>query len=125
MDKAELIRRVNELDFDKNEYWLVTGSAMVLYGLRAETGDIDLGCSTKMANELESKGYQTIILSDGTRKIVFGKDVEIFENWIFDTVSIIDGVPVISLNGLIEMKKSLGREKDKRDIELIEAHLQK
>ena len=125
MDKAELIRRLNELDWDKHEYWLVAGGAMVLYGLRAETGDIDLGCSTKMADELENEGYSTAILSDGTRKIAFDENIELFENWIFDRVNTVDGIPVISLNGLIEMKKSLGREKDKKDIELIEAYLQK
>ena len=125
MNKSELIRRLNELAFDKNEYWLITGGAMVLYGLRAETSDVDLGCSSKMADRLENKGYPTIVLDDGTRKITVDEDVEIFENWIFDTVNMIDDIPVISLNGLMEMKKSLGREKDCRDIELIEKYLGK
>ena len=31
----------------------------------------------------------------------------------------LDGLQVISIDGLMEMKRSLGREKDKRDIELI------
>lgn len=123
MNKAEIIARLNELNFDKNEYWLITGGAMVVYGLREETGDIDLGCISRMADELESKGYIVEKLSDGTRKISFDDDIEIFENWIFDTVNITDGVPVISLNGLLEMKKSLGREKDHRDIKLIEEYM--
>ena len=42
-----------------------------------------------------------------------------FENWLFDTVDHVDGIPVISVQGLIEMKKDLGREKDLRDIALI------
>lgn len=42
-----------------------------------------------------------------------------FENWLYDTVQFIDGIPVISLKSLIEMKQRLGREKDRRDIRLI------
>ena len=57
---------------------------------------------------------------DGTRKILYSENVEIFENWIEDTVEIIGGIPVVSVDGLIQMKKKLGREKDLADIALIE-----
>ena len=50
-------------------------------------------------------------------------DVEIFEEWLFDKIEIRYGVPVISLKGLLEMKKGLGREKDIEDIKLIEEML--
>ena len=33
-------------------------------------------------------------------------------------------IPVISIRGLIDMKRSLGREKDARDVELIEKYLE-
>ncbi len=36
---------------------------------------------------------------------------EIFENWLEGTVEVISGVPVVSVDGLIQMKKKLGREK--------------
>jgi len=45
------------LEFDKKDYRLITGGAMVLYGLRAETGDIDLGCTKEMADALEAGGH--------------------------------------------------------------------
>lgn len=48
-----------------------------------------------------------------------------FENWLYDTVQFIDGIPVISLKRLIEMKQQLGREKDRRDIRLIAVFLAK
>lgn len=57
---------------------------------------------------------------DGSRKILFSEDIEIFENWIDGTVEIISGVPVVSVDGLIAMKRKLGREKDLTDIDLIE-----
>ncbi|MCI8696315.1 hypothetical protein [uncultured Acetatifactor sp.] len=46
--------------------------------------------------------------------------MEIFENWIEGTVEIMNGVPVVCVEGLIRMKKKLGREKDLADIVLME-----
>lgn len=123
MRKTDIIRKLQALDFDVSQYWVITGGAMVLYGIREETGDVDLGCTSELADLLEDQGYPVTVQKDGTRKIIICEDVEIFENWLYDTVQLVDGFPVISLNGLVQMKKSLGREKDLRDIQLIEAFL--
>ena len=112
------------LGLPKEEYWLVTGSALVFYGVKKETRDIDLGCTKKLADRLEAEGYLTERLADGSRKIVIDDDVEIFEEWVYDRVENIDGFPVISLKGLIMMKQSLGREKDLADLAAIKEFLQ-
>ena len=119
MDKCALVRRLRELPFPVGEYWVVAGGAMVLHGFRDETGDIDLGCSPALADQLEQQGYAVSRCGDGTRKIVYSEDVEIFENWIEGSVERMDGVPVVSVEGLIEMKRKLGREKGLADIERI------
>ena len=119
-DKYSLLRRLQELPFSEQEYWVIAGSAMVLHGFRAQTHDIDLGCSTLLADILEQQGYTVSRYEDGTRKILYSEDVEIFENWIEGTVEIISGVPVVCVDGLIRMKKKLGRDKDLTDIALIE-----
>ena len=95
----------------------------MLYRLRESTADIDLGCTRRLADQLEQAGFPTERMPDGTRKICYAPDIEIFEDWLYDTVIEEDGIPVITLAGLIEMKKVLGREKDWRDIRLIEAYL--
>lgn len=122
MKKQDIIDRLNKLGLDKNEYWVITGSAMVMYGLREETEDIDIGCSKKLADALE-KQYGSKIQADGTRKIIIDNDIEIFENWIYDEVNDVRGIPVVSLTGLYQMKHSLGRDKDFKDIALIDAYL--
>ena len=124
MNRTQLLERLKTLEFDKKDYWLITGGAMVLYELRAETGDIDLGCTREMADALEASGLTPTILKDGTRKFLYGEDIEIFEEWLYDRVELVEGVPVISLNGLLAMKKTLGREKDLRDVRLIEDRMQ-
>ena len=125
MIKSEIINQLKSLNFPQNEYWVITGTAMVLYGLREKTHDIDLGCSKTLADKLEKSGYPCILLDDGTRKITIGDNIEIFENWLYDKVEIVEDIPVISLQGLLQMKKSLGRKKDIKDIKLIELALSK
>lgn len=118
-DKQSLIQRVKELSFPDGEYWVVAGGAMVLHGFRPQTHDIDLGCSSLLADILERQGYPTTLCDDGTRKIRYSDDVEIFENWLEGEVEMVGSVPVVSADGLIRMKSKLGREKDLADIELI------
>ena len=114
-----MIEKLKAFPYDPAEYWVITGGAMVLYGIREESSDIDLGCTAGLANQLEQEGYLYKVTDDGNRWFKLGEDIEVFENWLFDTVDHVDGIPVISVQGLIEMKKDLGREKDLRDIALI------
>lgn len=123
MNRMELLKRLRELNFPPEECWLVTGGAMVLYGLRDETGDIDFGCTHAFFQQLREQGYPVSTMLDGTRRIKYAADVELFEEWLYDRVELLDGVPVLSLTGLIEMKRQIGREKDLRDVERIEAYL--
>lgn len=119
-DKYSLIQQLEKLPFSKKDYWVVAGSAMVLHGFRPQTYDIDLGCSILLADKLEQQGYAIVRCKDGTRKILYSENIEIFENWIDGTVEIISSVPVVCVDGLIQMKNKLGRKKDLEDIALIE-----
>ena len=123
MTRADIIQRFHSLALPADACWLVTGGAMVLYGLRAATEDIDLGCTAPLADRLEREGYPTRLLADGTRRITLCEDVELFEEWLYDRIEQVGGIPVISLRGLLEMKRRLGREKDREDIARIEAAL--
>lgn len=119
-DRQTLIQRLKELSLPEEEYWVVAGGAMVLHGFRAQTRDIDLGCSTLLADKLEQLGYPVLRCDDGSRRISYSKDVELFENWVEGTVELLSGVPVVCVDGLKQMKKKLGREKDLADLALME-----
>lgn len=123
MNKQEIISILNNFPYSHDEYWIITGSAMVLYGIREQTHDIDMGCTSKMADQLEVDGYSFVLTESGNRKFKIGENIEAFENWIKDTTDMVDSVPVISIKGLIEMKQELGRDKDKKDIALIKEYL--
>ena len=123
MDKTQLLQKLAQMHLPPTEYWLVAGGAMVLYGLREMTSDIDLGCTARLADELEQRGCPTVRLDDGTRKISLDAGCELFEDWLCDRVEMIEGIPAVSLRGLLEMKLALGREKDLADIAKIRTRL--
>lgn len=119
MNKQDIIGRLKDFPYSRDEYWVITGSAMVLYGIREQTHDIDMGCTSAMADQLVADGYSYQLAESGNRKFNYGDDIEIFENWKCGSIEHIEGIPVLSLDGLIEMKQELGREKDLKDIALI------
>lgn len=125
LNRQEIVGLLRETALDKTAYWVTSGAAMVLYGLRDRTRDIDLGCTTSMADRLEQKGYPVEILQDGSRKIAFSGRIELFENWLEGGIVLLEGLPVVSLEGLLRMKEALGREKDLEDIRLIKEQLSK
>ena len=125
LNKEKIVCLLKEAAFDVNEYWVTSGAAMVLHGIRDTTRDIDLGCTSQLADKLEQDGYPVEVLQDGSRKIVFSETIEIFENWIEDKAVSVEGLPVVSVDGMIAMKEKLGREKDWKDIMLIKEHLAK
>ena len=123
--REEIIGLLKEAAFDTDEYWVTSGAAMVLYGIKGMTRDIDLGCTSRMADRLEQEGYHVDVLRDGSRRIAFSNTIELFENWIEDKAVLLEGFPVISLDGMVKMKEKLGRKKDLEDIHLIKEHLSK
>lgn len=120
MNKEIIISKIQELDFDVNEYWVIAGAALVLHGLRAETADIDIACTKRLFCELLLQGYNVEKNELGYRKISLKKDIEIFEEWNVDGVIFIDEISTANLKGLKEMKIKMGREKDMQDLRLIE-----
>lgn len=119
LNKEDIICLLKEVTFDIDEYWVTSGAAMVLYGIKDVTQDIDLGCTSQMADKLQNEGYHIEILRDGSRKITFSNLIEIFENWVEDKIILHEGFPVVSIDGIIVMKEKLGRKKDIEDIILI------
>jgi len=122
MNKQDIIKALNELNLDKSRYWLNAGSAMIFYGLRETTNDIDMGCTSSLADELENK-FPTKRIKDGTRRLELRNDIEMYESWIEDKVVMIEGFPIISIEGLLKIKQRLNREKDQLDIVKIKEYI--
>ena len=106
--------------YPKNEYWITAGSGLVMHGIKSQTRDIDLGCSTKLADLLIQQGAKWHLMDNGTRRIEANGGLELFENWHVDSIVEIDGLCVASLESIRKQKVELNREKDWADIALID-----
>ncbi len=120
MKAEDIRRRLAELDLDTNEYRINAGGAMVLYGLREETHDLDIWCTKKLGDALAQR-CDVQVLPDGTRRFVPAPDVEIYENMLPGKTVFLNGIPVAPLEDVLALKRRLNREKDQRDIAVLEA----
>ena len=123
MTRDEVIQKMKATGFPPEEYWIQAGAAMLLHGLREQTHDIDIGCSPALMERIRAMGCPYELLPDGHKKYAVTEDIEASENWASGNVTLIDGLPVVSLEDVIRLKESLGREKDFRDIARIRAYL--
>ena len=125
MKKQDIVEKMRRLALPKDMYWLTAGSGIVVHGLREETGDIDLGCTSQLAEILIQQGANWQYLADGTRRICISEDIEAFENWFVDEIIQLDGLSVASLPSIRKQKIALNRKKDEADIRLIDEFLRK
>lgn len=120
MKAEDIRRRIAELALDTNEYRINAGGAMVLHGLREETHDLDIWCTKKLGDALAQR-CEPQMLPDGTRRFVPAPDVEIYENMLPGETVFLNGIPVAPLEDVLALKRQLNREKDQRDIAVLEA----
>ena len=123
--KKDIVKHPILKTYPKNEYWITAGSGLVMHGVKPQTRDIDLGCSTMLADLLIQQGAAWHLMDDGTRRIEAAGDLELFENWHVDNIIEIDGLCVASLESIRKQKVELNRPKDWDDIALIDEVINK
>ena len=125
LTREDIQRRLAESGLDLNRCWLTAGGALIFYGLRTVTADIDMGCTSSLADELEAAGHPMEWGEEGRRRFHLPGCIDLSENWAEGTVTMMDGVPVVSLEDVLALKCSLGREKDRADIVAIRQLLER
>lgn len=124
LNKEKIVDKLKQLNFPKNDYCIMTGAALVLYGVRQETADIDIGCTSKLFNELQQRGFE--IATEKVHKgILIDGCIEIFEDWMPENKCFIQEIPVADILDIRKYKEQLRRDKDLRDIELIDSFLER
>lgn len=130
MNKEQFVKEYKDfvqlhgLDVEKTV--VVSGGAMLMMGLREETGDIDLDVEPSVFNWFLRKGYKShrfgkdqILVIEATENI----DLHICED--FDETTITEGVCHYTAEAVLRFKKKLNREKDQKDIKVLTDHLRK
>lgn len=100
----------------------MTGAALVLHGVKEYTRDIDIGCSKELFKNLIEQGNKIQMLKN-FEGIIIDDCIEIFKDWNADKVVYIGDIPVADLYSIRKYKQALAREKDIRDIELIDKYM--
>jgi hypothetical protein len=124
LNKKAILQKLEELNFPKNQYCVMTGAALVLQGVKEYTGDIDIGCSEELFQNILKQGYRLQQLKS-FEGIIIDETIEVFRNWQAEKIVYIENIPVAEIYCIRKYKDNLGREKDLRDIELIDIYLAK
>ena len=61
MNKEKIIKEINRLKLDKNEFWVLGSSSLVLRGVIEQANDIDLAITNKLYEKL-TKNYKLTYL---------------------------------------------------------------
>jgi hypothetical protein len=139
----EISDRVRAVGLPLGKY-VVVGGAMEAFGIR-KANDLDIVVTEDLFAELMKNGWklcdcekcQAKQQRGSTNRMLKGEGVDIISeysyedtffadtDWLIKNAAIIDGVPYVQLEELMKWKKAAGREKDQKDIVLIEEFLAK
>lgn len=123
LQRQEIVEMCKHLDFPPQEYCLGYGGALVLYGIKESTPDIDLVVSSSLFDQL-AKDHAVQVANLGEPYIRFNEEIEIFKNSELDPRVYIEDIPVASLPKIIQEKMKLGRSKDIEDIKRIKRFIE-
>jgi hypothetical protein len=125
LNKKDIIKIIKDMKLPLGEYWVTSGAALVLHEVKETTKDIDLGCTTQLAEQYIKKGCKYRVSKNNIRIIKVNDTIEMLENWFADKIIFIDGLPVGSLESIKKQKAQLGRAKDIEDIKLIDDYIKR
>lgn len=134
----DIFTRVKELNFPIGHYVVVGSGILAAKGIR-ETNDLDIVVSQELFEKCKTAGWEVL---PWTKESIPGKewlkrgDVEVYVQLsrktgsisakeLLENAEVIDGIPFISLEDLVDFKREYGRPKDFEDIKLIEAHIER
>ena len=126
MKKIELLNLLKELNFPKDEYYVLSGASLVLRGIRKEANDLDLCISEELFNEIKDK-YN---LAEGNKNecgfYKINDNLEIVVNKKEDfKMEIGEKYTLEDLQTILDFKIKRNKPKDQKDIENIKKHLEK
>ena len=126
MKKIELLNLLKELNFPKDEYYVLSGASLVLRGIRKEANDLDLCISEELFNEIKDK-YN---LAEGNKNecgfYKINDNLEIVVNKKEDfKMEIGEKYNLEDLQTILDFKIKRNKPKDKEDIENIKKYLEK
>lgn len=121
MNKEELIKLIESLKVNKEEYWILSSGALVIRGIYQDAGDLDIAVTEKGLQELKNnynlkkKDNGCYIVTDKIECVIDTK-----ESWKIEKYGEYN---LQSIEKYYEFLKKSNREKDKARIPLIEEYI--
>lgn len=120
MNRVEYLKKLDELELDKNRYCIISGGIMLLYGLRDSTEDIDIRIKPDYFEELKTRfKFKKSSKLDNLYELSEEIEVRVLD-YDESNIEIYDGYPVWKLELQLEWFKEQKRDKDKQKIKIIE-----
>ncbi len=127
--RMSIFDTINKLNLPKDSYVVVGGGILVALGLLEWDEDVDICVTLKVYSHLKSNGWQeekwkdiSVLKHDvydiGTRFGVWSA-----QDLLADAM-MINGIPFMNIERLLQWKREMGRPKDLRHVELIERYLE-
>ncbi|MBS7020870.1 MAG: hypothetical protein KH135_03235 [Firmicutes bacterium] len=118
MNREEILKILDNYQFNPKEFVILSGASMVLQGMKEKTTDIDITTTDSLYKQLLNTYSCVLEKKVGMHSVWFIDNVINFSNHYYDTIEYIeyDGYQVQTLDSILKLKESLGREKDKEDI---------
>lgn len=126
MNSNDVLKVIDSLKLDYNDYCIISGGALVLYGIRDLTEDVDIFIN-KHGFDMLSKKYDIISKEDKYKDLFgIGDNIELLlREFDKTTVYNFNGYPLLKIKEILKWKIDNCREKDLKDIELIKDYLKK
>ena len=129
-----LFEKVKELNLPLGQYCVVGSGPLFAHNLR-ESNDIDLLITADLYKKLKENGWQIKHYQNGNEYLTFDcfeaninfcwKNYQPDPKYQIESAEIIKGIPFLRLDELLKWKREFRREKDLKDIVLIENYLKK
>lgn len=125
MNQEELLKLLESLKIDKEEFWLLSSGALVLRGIYPDAGDLDIAVTEKGLEELKSNYHLTqkengwFILTEQVECVCDGSK----ENLKYKPQKVGDYY-VQNIEEYLEFLKQSEREKDKLRIPIVEKYME-
>ena len=128
-----LIKKLKDLNISIGEYAIFGGGPMAAKNLR-DSHDLDIIVSNKIWKEYRKKPEWKLTkftINGKVREILENNRIELSNGWgsgewdinkLIKESEIIDGLPFVRLKEVLKWKKISNRDKDKKDIEILEKY---
>jgi hypothetical protein len=130
---SNLFEKIKRFNFPQGEYAVFGSGPMCARGLR-ECRDLDVIASEEIFNECKKGANWELKRLDDNTEYLENDSIELYRNWapgewdvkaLIANAEIINGISFVRLEEVLKWKKMKAREKDLKDISIIEEYLKR